>query len=123
MADKQLDKNWIGYRIVMFAGFVIDFISIPVTAGFTSAAAITIASSQVKGLFGLEITEHSHIEGVQGTWIDIVKNFKSFRYQDTILGFICIAILLLLRVSEMREKSFLVRIFQFETRFSDYKKC
>ncbi|XP_059088893.1 sodium-independent sulfate anion transporter-like isoform X2 [Tigriopus californicus] len=80
-------------------GFVIDFISIPVTAGFTSAAAITIASSQVKGLFGLEITKHSHIEGVQGTWIDIVKNFKSFRYQDTILGFICIVVLLLLRIT------------------------
>ena len=28
-------------------GFLIDFISVPVIAGFTSAAAITIASSQV----------------------------------------------------------------------------
>lgn len=71
----------------------------PVTAGFTSAAALTIASSQVKGLFGLEIVEESNIEGVHGTWIDIVRNFDSFRYQDTILGFVCIIILLLLRVS------------------------
>ena len=31
-------------------GFLIDFISLPVTAGFCSAAAVTIASSQVKQL-------------------------------------------------------------------------
>jgi MFS superfamily sulfate permease-like transporter len=30
---------------------VIDFISVPVTAGFTSAAAITIASGQLKAKF------------------------------------------------------------------------
>ena len=29
-------------------GFLIDFFSLPVIAGFTSAAAITIASSQVR---------------------------------------------------------------------------
>ena len=28
-------------------GFLIDFISVPVIAGFTSAAALTIATSQV----------------------------------------------------------------------------
>ena len=36
-------------------GFVIDFISVPVTAGFTSAAALTIACGQVKSLLGLKI--------------------------------------------------------------------
>jgi MFS superfamily sulfate permease-like transporter len=30
-----------------YLGLVIDFMSVPVNAGFTSAAAITIASSQV----------------------------------------------------------------------------
>eukprot|EP00095_Tigriopus_kingsejongensis_P008885 maker-scaffold566_size135349-snap-gene-0.23 protein:Tk08885 transcript:maker-scaffold566_size135349-snap-gene-0.23-mRNA-1 annotation:"sodium-independent sulfate anion transporter" len=78
-------------------GFVIDFISVPVIAGFTSAAAITIASTQVKGLFGLDVQHKSHVEGVTGTWIDIVDNFESIRYQDTILGLVCVVILLLLR--------------------------
>jgi MFS superfamily sulfate permease-like transporter len=41
--------------ISMFAGFLIDFISMPVIAGFTSAACITIASGQVKSLLGLSI--------------------------------------------------------------------
>ena len=44
-------------RWYLVLGFVIDFISVPVTAGFTSAAAITIASGQVKSLFGLKIGE------------------------------------------------------------------
>ena len=34
-------------EILLRLGFLIDFISVPVIAGFTSAAAITIASSQV----------------------------------------------------------------------------
>ena len=42
-------------------GFLIDFISVPVIAGFTSAAAITIASSQVKSLLGLKILVESHL--------------------------------------------------------------
>ena len=80
---------------------VIDFISVPVIAGFTSAAAITIASSQVKSVFGLEITHHAHWggEGILKTWAEIVENFDSMRTADTILGLVCIVILLLMRVS------------------------
>ena len=80
-----------------FTGFVIDFISVPVTAGFTSAAAITIASGQVKSIFGLTITNHSHVEGFIGDWIDVFDNFESARLSDSLLGLICIMILLLLR--------------------------
>ncbi len=91
-----------GIIIFMFGllklGFVIDFISVPVTAGFTSAAAITIASGQIKEIFGLEIKHKSHIEGIMGTWADVVDNFSSLRVADTVLGFTCIVILLLMRV-------------------------
>ena len=80
-------------------GVVIDFISVPVIAGFTSAAAITIASGQVKSVFGLEITEHSHIEGITGIWANIIKNIGSIRASDTILGISCIILLLCLRVT------------------------
>ena len=45
-------------------GFLIDFISVPVIAGFTSAAALTIASGQWKSLLGLSIDSahksHTH---------------------------------------------------------------
>ena len=76
---------------------MIDFISVPVTAGFTSAAAITIASGQVKSIFGLNITHHSHVEGFIGDWMDVFDNFTTARLSDSLLGLICIMILLLLR--------------------------
>ena len=79
-------------------GMVIDFLSVPVIAGFTSAAAITIAFSQVKSLFGLEILHHVHLEGILGTWAEIVENFDTHRPADAALGFTCILILLLMRV-------------------------
>ena len=95
---------------ILRLGVVIDFISVPVIAGFTSAAAITIASGQVKSIFGLNITHHSHIEGIAGTWADIIQNFESIRPTDTVLGLTCIVVLLGLRVSFIR--TFLLEEFR-----------
>ena len=67
-------------------------------AGFTSAAAITIASSQIKSLLGLLITERSHVLGIAGTWWDVINNLHTIRVADTVLGTTCIIILLILRV-------------------------
>ena len=81
-------------------GFLIDFISVPVIAGFTSAAALTIASGQVKSLFGLTIPaeekSHTHLGVVDG-WIDVFTHFDSCRWQDATLGLLCCVILLSLR--------------------------
>lgn len=82
---------------ILRLGFVIDFISVPVTAGFTSAAAIVIASGQVKSIFGLEIKHSSHSEGVAGTWMDVIENFDTARLSDSILGITCIIVLLAMR--------------------------
>ena len=82
-------------------GFLIDFISVPVIAGFTSAAALTIASGQVKSLLGLTIPsdEKSHLHlGVVDGWIDVFTHIKTCRWQDATLGLICCVILLSLRV-------------------------
>jgi len=81
-------------------GFLIDFISVPVIAGFTSAAALTIASGQWKSLLGVSIDPHhkSHTHaGVVDYYIDIFHNISTVRYQDALLGFICCIILLSLR--------------------------
>eukprot|EP00090_Calanus_glacialis_P015453 TRINITY_DN24401_c0_g1_i1.p1 TRINITY_DN24401_c0_g1~~TRINITY_DN24401_c0_g1_i1.p1 ORF type:complete len:653 (-),score=122.04 TRINITY_DN24401_c0_g1_i1:57-2015(-) len=81
-------------------GFLIDFISVPVIAGFTSAAALTIASGQIKSLFGLTIPSdeksHTHLGVVDG-WIDVFTHIDSCRWQDATLGLICCVILLSLR--------------------------
>jgi MFS superfamily sulfate permease-like transporter len=55
LADILIDlKNW-RQMTLLIAGFLIDFISLPVIAGFTSAAAITIATGQVKSLLGITV--------------------------------------------------------------------
>eukprot|EP00092_Neocalanus_flemingeri_P010828 GFUD01011660.1.p1 GENE.GFUD01011660.1~~GFUD01011660.1.p1 ORF type:complete len:675 (+),score=113.89 GFUD01011660.1:76-2100(+) len=83
---------------ILQLGFLIDFISVPVIAGFTSAAAITIASGQIKGLLGIHVEHKSHSHaGVVDDYIDIFNNIDSIRYQDAILGITCAILLLLLR--------------------------
>ena len=83
---------------ILRLGVVIDFISVPVIAGFTSAAAITIASGQVKSIFGLTLVDKVHKEGIVWTWRNIVVNFNTIRVNDTVLGIFCVILLLLMRV-------------------------
>jgi hypothetical protein len=45
------------------------------------------------------MTKKSHVDGITGTWIDIVENFDSIRVSDTILGLSCTIILLAMKVA------------------------
>ncbi|XP_043203128.1 sodium-independent sulfate anion transporter-like isoform X2 [Amphibalanus amphitrite] len=74
-------------------GFLIDFMSAPVVSGFTSAAAITIATSQLKGIFGVKV----HGEGIIHTFEDLVKNIGDTNYNDLALGITCCLILIAMR--------------------------
>ncbi|XP_069957440.1 sodium-independent sulfate anion transporter [Cherax quadricarinatus] len=74
-------------------GFLINFISLPVISGFTSAAAIIIASSQLKLLFGLRLKT----KGLINTWVKVFSNIQDLRWQDLTLGLICIVVLFLLK--------------------------
>jgi len=78
---------------VINLGFLINFISQPVISGFTSAAAITIASSQLKALFGLSLKT----KGLVDTWVKVFSNIQEFRWQDLTLGVVCIVLLLILK--------------------------
>lgn len=79
-----------------FVGVLIDFISIPVTVGFTSATSVIIAVSQLKGLLGLKFDS-------DGSFLDVLKNVSKHIHEthlpDLYLGFSCIIVLLVLRVS------------------------
>lgn len=87
---------------ISYTGFLIDFISGPVNAGFTSAVAILIVISQVKDIFG--------IRAVGSTLLDIVislfKDIGNFRVGDMLLGSVCIVVILLLRVSVKKSKPY-----------------
>lgn len=85
------------YIIFCYIGVLIDFISIPVTVGFTSATSVIIAVSQLKGLLGLKFES-------DGSFLDTVKNVGKQLHKTTIpdlcLGVTCIFILLILRVNK-----------------------
>ncbi|XP_011633704.1 sodium-independent sulfate anion transporter-like isoform X1 [Pogonomyrmex barbatus] len=78
---------------IFHLGFLLDFISLPVITGFTSAAAINIASSQFKSLLGIPGRTESFLDSL----IAIFKNLNQIKYQDTLLGIGTIAVLVLLK--------------------------
>lgn len=58
--------------ICFYTGVLIDFISVPVTVGFTSATSVIIAVSQLKGLLGLQFKS--------GGFIDTVKKVNTLTF-------------------------------------------
>lgn len=68
-----------------------EFISFPVTAGFVSAAALTIASSQLKSLLGIKGSGNEFLE----SWKNVFHNIQDTRAGDITLG-VCTIILLLI---------------------------
>ncbi|KAL0123840.1 hypothetical protein PUN28_005995 [Cardiocondyla obscurior] len=86
-----------GSIIVLFGvlrlGFLIEFISIPVVSGFTSAASVVIACSQIKNLLGLNIHGESFVE----IWVELVHHVAETKIPDLILSCCCILILLILK--------------------------
>lgn len=74
-------------------GFLLDFVATPVIAGFASAAAVTIATTQVKSLLGLSFPSAGFID----TWLGVFTNIAETRTGDAVMGFVSVALLLLLK--------------------------
>ncbi|KAK9883788.1 hypothetical protein WA026_001983 [Henosepilachna vigintioctopunctata] len=74
-------------------GFFIDFISGPVAAGFTSAAAIIIATTQIKDILGLSFSGGEFIL----IWEQIINHISETKLYDATLGIVTILVLLVLR--------------------------
>ena len=86
---------------LLHLGFLIDFISLPVISGFTSAAAVTIASLQMSNLLGISIPHHerSNLQlGVVDSWVDVARHLDRVRWEDASLGISSCLLLLGLRV-------------------------
>ncbi|XP_039965088.1 sodium-independent sulfate anion transporter isoform X2 [Bactrocera tryoni] len=80
---------------VLRLGALVDLISLPVTVGFTSATAVIIGTSQLKGLLG--IRGGGGGSGFMKTMESVFTNLDKIRYGDFTLGIVAITILLLLR--------------------------
>lgn len=78
---------------ILQLGFIIDFISGPVSVGFTSAAAIIIATTQIKDVLGLNYPGGKFLP----VWEQIFEHISETRLWDCILGVTCMAVLLFLR--------------------------
>ncbi|XP_037093581.1 sodium-independent sulfate anion transporter-like isoform X3 [Pollicipes pollicipes] len=78
---------------ILQLGFLIDFMSAPVVSGFTSAAAITIATSQLKGIFGIKVEG----EGFINTFKELIEKIKDTNVNDLALGIVCCIILISMR--------------------------
>ncbi|KAG7210485.1 hypothetical protein KM043_012006 [Ampulex compressa] len=80
-------------------GFLVEFVSIPVVSGFTSATSLIIVCSQIKGLLGLKIQGESFIE----IWKELAANISQTRIPDLLLSCFCILVLLTLKFLKERE--------------------
>ncbi|XP_039753946.1 sodium-independent sulfate anion transporter-like [Pararge aegeria] len=78
---------------VLGLGFLVNFVSGPVSSGFTSAVALMIATSQVKDLFAIPVSGTTFLQ----QWISIFRNIPDAALWDPVLGFVCIALLLSMR--------------------------
>lgn len=74
-------------------GFLIDFVSGPVSVGFTSAAAIIIATTQMKDILGLSYPGGDFVI----IWEQIFQHISETSINDAALGVGTILVLLLLR--------------------------
>ena len=76
------------------AGFLVNFLSRPVVAGFTAAAALIIAASQLGHLLGVELPRTHHVHRV--IW-EAVRSASSWSWPTLAIGASSIAALVLFK--------------------------
>ncbi|CAH1113645.1 unnamed protein product [Psylliodes chrysocephalus] len=74
-------------------GFIIDFVSGPVSSGFTSAVALIIVTSQVKDILGIKTKGGSFLQ----SWMSIINEIPNTRTWDAVMGISCIVLLLIMK--------------------------
>jgi sodium-independent sulfate anion transporter 11 len=79
---------------ILGLGFLVDFVSGPVSSGFTSAVSLIIVTSQVKDILGISARGTTFVE----IWGSIFDDIHNTKFNDTILGLTCIAVLMVLRI-------------------------
>jgi SulP family sulfate permease len=74
------------------AGFLVNFLSRPVVAGFTAAAALIIAASQLGHLLGVELPRTHHVHRV--VW-EAIQHASDCSWPTLTIGVLSIAVLVL----------------------------
>ncbi|ALC38932.1 CG9702 [Drosophila busckii] len=74
-------------------GCLVEFVSGPVSAGFTSAVALIVCTSQMKYILGVNSDGASFLQ----RWISMFKDIGNIKPADSYLGFGCVALLIAMR--------------------------
>lgn len=91
------------------AGFVVDFISVPVTSAFTSATSLIIVGAQLKNIFGYDDKTKEFIDSIK----QLAASLPHISLGDLILSIGCCVFLLILRVSFMDVKIASIILMRF----------
>lgn len=79
---------------MMGLGFLLNFISGPVSSGYTSAVSLIILTTQIKDLCGMKAKGLTFVQ----MWKSFFANTHTIRLNDTVMGISCIVVLLLMRL-------------------------
>lgn len=88
-------------------GILVNFISHPVISGFTSAAAIIVAISQLKDILGIEIERQ---ESTLNTAIELFKHLFDFKGITVTISLVALAILIAIRKYNRRIPGALIAV-------------
>ncbi|TVR77035.1 MAG: sulfate permease [Chitinophagaceae bacterium] len=86
-------------------GFIVNFLSHPVLAAFTSAAAIIIAFSQLKHVFGLDMESSKFAHEIV---LNIIQNIQTLHFPSMITAVIAFALIFLIKKYKKSFPSFLI---------------
>ena len=79
-------------------GFLTSYLSTSFIGGFTTAAAVFVASSQVPKLFGIKTNSYSGAGGLVFTYIDLFRKLGGTRIPELVISIVCITLLLSVKV-------------------------
>jgi len=129
-------ENYIAYAIILALvvgvfqfllgvlklGLVVNFLSHPVVNGFTNAAALIIASSQLSKLFGVEVESCEH--QYEMVYYTLIEAFKSTHWPTLALAVLAFAIMYFLKRLNRKIPNVLaaVLITTIIAKFTGYEK-
>ncbi|KAL0122519.1 hypothetical protein PUN28_007316 [Cardiocondyla obscurior] len=94
---------------VLHLGFLVDFISMPVICGFSNAAAIIIATSQLGTLLGIKGRSDSFVDAI----LKVIDHIKETQLWDTVLGVCSMVVLVLLKMLPGKKQGSLFEKFMW----------
>ncbi|MCR4613972.1 MAG: sulfate permease [Bacteroidaceae bacterium] len=90
-------------------GTIIRYIPYPIVVGFTSGIALTIFTTQIKDLFGLQITGEVPADFIS-KWVVYAQNFSTIDVATTLIGIFSVVIIALMPMISKKVPGSLVTI-------------